>query len=197
MKMLFFQLSVIFGLAALCNATIIESGDAGASFATNTSLAKCNEANVAAVYVCTGNVVQAVSSLPGAGSTFYRPDGRVISCPVVAPSQRSGECVQLTSPNICGNVSVCKAQAPETNASQQPEPQPPVVPQPPKQNTTVQPSQPQPSAPAGNRTTIVTQKKIEAPAGSDLLVLGILVVGMIGLGILHYMYTKRGGQQPL
>jgi hypothetical protein len=196
MKMLFFQLSVILGLAALCNATIIESGDAGASFAANTSLAKCNEANVAGVYMCTGNVVNVVSSLPGAGSTFYKPDGRVISCPVVAPSQRTGECVQLTSPNICGNVSVCKAQAPETNASQ-PEPQPAPQPQPPKQNTTIQPSQPQPSAPAGNRTTIVTQKKIEAPAGSDLLVLGILVVGMIGLGILHYMYTKRGGQQPL
>ncbi len=187
---------MVFGLAALCHAVIIESGDAGASFATNTSLAKCSEANVAGVYLCTGNVVKAVSSLPGAGSTFYKPDGRVISCPVVAPSQRSGECVQLASPNICGNESVCKAQqAPPANETQQPAP-PPVAP-PPKKNVTAQPAQPQPTAPAGNSTTIVTQKKIEAPGQSDMLVLGILVVGMLGLAALHYMYRKTRGQEPL
>ena len=200
MRKLFFQALMVFCLAALCHAAV-QSGDTGAGFAANVSLAKCGESNVSGVYICTGNVVKVVSSLTGGGSTFYRPDGMVVNCPVVAPSQRTGECVQLTSPNLCGNVSVCKAQqAPQTNASQQPAPQPPKTQ--PAGNETAQPSQPQvnqpqPQAPAGNVTTIITQRKTVVPDQSGILVLVILVIGMFGLAALHYMYRKTSGQEPL
>jgi hypothetical protein len=82
-------------------------GDNGASFAANKSAGMCAADDVQAVYVCIGNVVRVVSSVPGEGSTFYYPDGRVIKCPVAAPTQIGGECVQLLMPNYCAAQSKC------------------------------------------------------------------------------------------
>ena len=77
------------------------------SFAQNKSAGMCNTSNVQAVYVCIGNVVRVVSSVPGAGSTFYKPDGEVVQCPVAAPTQIGASCVQLLMPNFCPTQSVC------------------------------------------------------------------------------------------
>lgn len=202
MRKLFLAALAVFCLAAMCHAEV-QSGGNGSSFAANVSLAQCGQSDVSAVYICSGNVVEAVSSVPGAGSTFYRPDGMVIDCPAVAISNRSAECVQFANPNICGNVSVCTGQqAPATNVSQQPAPQPPQTQ--PTENGTLQPqanqsqvSQPQTTVPPANVTTIVTKRTIQGPDQSGIIVLGILVIGMFGLAALHYMYKKTGGQEPL
>jgi hypothetical protein len=71
------------------------------------SARQCKADGVQAVYVCNGNVVRVVSSIPGEGSTFYKPDGRVISCPAAVPSQIGGECMQLLMPNFCPAGSRC------------------------------------------------------------------------------------------
>ena len=77
------------------------------SFAQSKSAQMCNSANVQAVYVCIGNVVRVVSSVPGAGSTFYKPDGEVVQCPVATPTQIGASCVQLLMPNFCPAQGVC------------------------------------------------------------------------------------------
>lgn len=88
-------------------AYVIESGDNGAQFAADKASAVCAEGNAEAVYVCLGNVVKAVSSDPSIGSTFYKPDGKTVSCPVVAPTDMGGECLQMMVPNYCPGASVC------------------------------------------------------------------------------------------
>ncbi len=77
------------------------------TFAENKSMEMCSSANVQAVYICIGNVVRVVSSLPGAGSTFYKPDGEVVECPIATPTQIGASCVQLLMPNFCPSTSVC------------------------------------------------------------------------------------------
>lgn len=86
---------------------ILEFGDGGKAFANQTASEKCNEEDVQSVYICLGNVVRVVSSLPGNGSTFYKPDGKVVGCPVVAPSQMGAECLQMMMPNYCANETKC------------------------------------------------------------------------------------------
>lgn len=73
----------------------------GEAFANETVAAKCAQDNVQAVYFCSGDVVRVVSALPGAGSTFYTPEGKVISCPVVAPTEMGAECMHMMTPNFC------------------------------------------------------------------------------------------------
>ena len=46
-------------------AIIISTGDEGAGFATDTAIKMCNQENISSVFICTGNVVKAVSSVPG------------------------------------------------------------------------------------------------------------------------------------
>ncbi len=95
-------------------AAIIESGDNGAAFVDETAAAKCQEKNVQAVYQCLGNVVRVVSSVDGEGSTFYKPEGKVVQCPVVAPSEMGAECLQMMGPNFCPIEAECGASpAPE------------------------------------------------------------------------------------
>lgn len=53
-----------------------------------------SEPNISAVYAC-GEYVQVVSSAIGAGSTFYKSDGSLVQCPVVAPDSMSEECKQI------------------------------------------------------------------------------------------------------
>ncbi|MFH0738204.1 MAG: hypothetical protein V1827_06175 [Candidatus Micrarchaeota archaeon] len=102
----FISLSLFFMLS-LGFAAVIESGDAGEQFVNDTSEAKCKEQNVQAVYQCLGNVVRVVSSVPGEGSTFYKPEGKVIGCPVVAPTDMGAECLQMMTPNYCPVQAEC------------------------------------------------------------------------------------------
>jgi len=104
-------------LSGITFAMIIESGDAGKSFAANLSEKKCSEPDVAAVYVCSGNVVKAVSSDSEEGSFFYKPDGRVIQCKPVPPSIMGAECVQMLSPDPCFSASVCETTNPSPQDS--------------------------------------------------------------------------------
>ena len=85
----------------------VPMGDNGASFAENTSAKMCDGDNVQAVYVCNGNVVRVVSSVPGEGNIFYKPDNRVVKCPIAAPTSMGGECMQLLMPNFCSSESKC------------------------------------------------------------------------------------------
>jgi len=64
----------------------------------------CEKENVAEVQIC-GDYIKVISSLAGAGSTFYK-NNLEISCPVVAPDSMSDECKELMfeitcSENIC------------------------------------------------------------------------------------------------
>jgi hypothetical protein len=101
--------SLLLMLSASFAVIIIESGDNGAAFVNETAAAKCQEPNVQAVYKCLGNVVRVVSSVPGEGSTFYKPDGRVVHCPVVEPKDMGGECLALMAPNYCPTQAECGA----------------------------------------------------------------------------------------
>ncbi len=88
-------------------AAIIESGDNGVQFAEDTAAAYCHAENVQAVYHCLGNVVRVVSTVEGEGSTFYKPSGVVVHCPVVAPTDMGAECLQMMTPNYCPTEAEC------------------------------------------------------------------------------------------
>lgn len=98
---------VLLVVSSSVSAAILTSGDAGEEWAINISAEKCSEQRVDSVYICLGNVVKVVSTETGAGSTFYKPDGKIVSCPIVAAPQLGAECIQLTMPNYCPGVSVC------------------------------------------------------------------------------------------
>jgi len=98
---------VLLLLSASFAGLVLESGDGGTQFASDTSQAKCQEENVQAVYLCLGNVVRVVSSVPGEGSTFYKPDGKVVQCPVVSAPQMGAECLQMMMPNYCPTQAEC------------------------------------------------------------------------------------------
>jgi hypothetical protein len=102
----FISLSLLLVLT-ISFAAVIESGDNGAAFVDSTSAAKCQEKDVQAVYQCLGNVVRVVSSVPGEGSTFYKPDGKEIRCPVVPPTDMGAECLQMMTPNYCPVQAEC------------------------------------------------------------------------------------------
>jgi len=95
------SLLLLLSISSLSFAYILESGDTGKQFAANKASEICTVENIEAVYVCLGNVVKAVSSVPGYGSTFYKPDGKVVHCPVVAPTDMGAECLQMMTPNYC------------------------------------------------------------------------------------------------
>lgn len=86
---------------------IIESGDNGQLFANITAEEKCLLKDVKAVYICFGNNVRVVSAISGEGSTFYKPDGRIVECPVAQPKDIGAECLQMMLPNFCPELSVC------------------------------------------------------------------------------------------
>lgn len=100
-------LLMILSLSHAAATIYVEPGDNGKAFAENISVAQCAAANVQAVYVCTGNVVRVVSAIPGEGNVFYKPDGRVVKCPTLPPTQIGGECMQLLMPNYCPGESRC------------------------------------------------------------------------------------------
>ena len=70
------------------------------------ALVFCGKPAVASVYTC-GGYIQSVSSLPGAGTTFYLNGSIIARCPVVAPDMVSEQCKQLTLGNNCVQKKVC------------------------------------------------------------------------------------------
>lgn len=105
---------ILLFMISISSAYVLETGDGSKEFALETALSKCNEENVQAVYLCLGNTVRVVSSVSGEGSTFYRPNGRAVHCPVVLPSEMGAECLQLMAPNYCPLEAECgESPAPE------------------------------------------------------------------------------------
>ena len=94
-------------LVGLVSAAIIESGDAGERFASEKADEMCGEPGVDSVHICLGNTVRVVWSDESRGVTFYEPEGNVVNCLPVEPTQMGGECIQLMHPNYCPEESVC------------------------------------------------------------------------------------------
>ncbi len=190
-------------------AAIIESGDNGADFVEKTAAAKCLEPNTQAVYKCLGNVVRAVSSVPGEGSTFYKPEGKVISCPVVPPSEMGAECLQMMTPNFCPVQAVCGVSpAPEVFPGQNDTPEQVgdtdyyIVPgQAANENSSaeVAPPPPPPKPPQQmKKTTVAQNNTLEAPVSSTnnldsplgYLVWVILLLGVAAVGVLFMLFRN-------
>ncbi|MBI5046129.1 hypothetical protein HZC07_00135 [Candidatus Micrarchaeota archaeon] len=53
--------------------------------------------------------VNQTATVPGAGNTFYKPDGKIVKCPVVAPGQMGAECLAMMGPNYCPTKAECGA----------------------------------------------------------------------------------------
>jgi len=177
-------------VASIAFADYIQSGDGGAAFAADLSIQKCKDQNVSAVFICSGSVVKVISKNADEGMTFYKPDGSVVYCPDVLPTDMGAECVQLLGPNLCPSKSVCPSTN-GTNVVQQPIP--------PGMNETA----PLPAPVRGNETpanqtangTTQEEPKIE-PSGtkaSDFYIYGVIVVGMVVIAFLNYVYFKTRG----
>ncbi|MFH1520459.1 MAG: hypothetical protein ABID61_02330 [Candidatus Micrarchaeota archaeon] len=171
-----------------------------AGWAANLSAEKCKEIGVQAVYTCNGDVVKVVWSDANLGSTFYRPDGAVISCPSVSAPQMGAACLQMFMPNFCPLertdcgvsepvVFPGQPDSPQTNASQvnytppvQVTPTP--VPQP-VLNQTVQ------NITIPKKTVITSPVKKTAEIDESLLL--PLVVAGAGIVLLFFLYVMFKG----
>jgi len=191
-------------------AAIIQSGDNGADFVEKTAEAKCMGQDVQAVYKCLGNVVRVVSSLPGEGSTFYKPEGKEIYCPVVAPSEMGAECLQMMTPNFCPIQAECGVSpAPEIFPGQNDTPEQTgdvdayIVPgQAASDNVSEEPAtdEPEPAKPAAppRRTTVIKDSTVEtsSPVSNDVdaplgyLVLVVLLLGVGAVGVLFMLFRN-------
>lgn len=189
-------------------AYIIESGDNGVQFAKDTAEAQCQEDNVQAVYHCLGNIVRVVSSVEGEGSTFYKPDGKVVNCPVVAPTEMGAECLQMMAPNFCPTQAECgEAPAPQVfpgqndsaeqsgdldyytdgePASEPEEPEETIIPEPEPQPAP-KPAQPL-RANSEEEIPAATENKVDALISNLPLI--ILVLGIITVAVLFMLFRK-------
>ncbi len=191
-------------------AAIIQSGDNGGEFVEKTAQAQCGAQDVQAVYKCLGNVVRVVSSVPGEGSTFYKPEGKAVYCPVVAPSEMGAECLQMMTPNFCPIQAECGlSPAPEIFPGQNDTPE-----QTGDEDAYIVPGQaasdnvqddaaeaePEPEKPAAppKRTTIIKDNEVEAagPVQNDVdapfgyLVLVVLLLGIGAVGVLFLLFRN-------
>ena len=169
-------------------AVIIESGDGGSAFATDTSVKMCKQQNVSAVLLCTGNVVKVVSSVKGEGFTVYKPDGRIVPCPDVDPADMGAECTQYAmQPNICQKNSVCTVGA-DSTANQ-------------TSVTTNQSSAKNESKTGASPPDITVNTSLpeleepseEGPVGQEAFIFGVIIVGMIAVALINYVYFKSKG----
>ncbi len=186
---------------------IVESGDGGEQFAEDTAKAKCLEEDVQAVYHCLGNIVRVVSAIEGEGSTFYKPDGRVIHCPVVEPTDMGAECLQMLTPNYCPVQAECGAapvpqvfpgqndtpeqtgdedyyiiegEAASDELEEVPEPEPEPEPEPKKEAP--EPVKNELEIPAAN------ENKVDSMLGD--LSLAIVLMGIFSLAVLFLLFKK-------
>ncbi len=186
-------------LVPLGFSAIIESGDNGVQFANETSAAKCLDENVDAVYICFGNNVKVVSSVEGEGSTFYKPEGKIVECPDVAPTDMGAECIQMLQPNYCPNESVCGESPqqvfPGQNNSLEPVPvvdEPAVEPevQPVPEPVDNRPARPEPVRNPPNREVIPAAVENDYDTAFIDLIWIIVVLGLASLAVLFFAFKK-------
>jgi hypothetical protein len=177
----------VFLFTSLGYAVIIESGDAGAAFAADMSVEQCKSPDVEGVYLCNGNVVKVVSLIPGEGSTFYKPDGGVEYCPVVAPADMGAECTRyFMQPNICSSKNVCTPPPPNATDDDLD-----VLPDDEKKDTGVggiPDIEPDMSVP----------ERIEPPEeggalSQEVFILAVIIIGMVAVALINYVYFKTKG----
>lgn len=110
------NLKTIFVLLMLAGLqfALITSGDAGEEWAMEKAEEMCRNSEVAAVYICLGNTVSVIWEDESKGTTFYEPEGNIVNCPPVAPSEMGAECMQLMMPNYCTtDNNICGSIEPE------------------------------------------------------------------------------------
>ncbi len=190
-------------LAMPAQAIILESGDGGAEFAAKLSVEKCREDGTKEVYICTGNAVKVISSVEGKGSTFYKPDGRVISCPDVAPTEMGGECIQMFTPNYCPEEPLCAVSAKQSS----PEPATEVEPEPLQEQATTETgdsdettvSEPEKTTEKKKNTSETeTGREMDIPTAQnavfdqalDNLSLIVILLGVVALALLFTMFKN-------
>ncbi|MCI0504277.1 hypothetical protein L0Y65_06240 [Candidatus Micrarchaeota archaeon] len=203
-------LSLLFALPASFAVIIVESGDNGAAFLNETAALMCNEPDTQAVYKCFGNVVRVVSTVPGEGSTFYKPNGKVVSCPVVAPSEMGAECLQMMAPNYCPTQAECGASpAPEVFPGQNDTPEqtgdvdayivPGQAASDNATNGTPEPYEPEQKPPeTRKRATAIPANTLEAPAATTnnldsplgYMIYVVLLLGVGAVGVLFMMFKN-------
>jgi hypothetical protein len=178
-----FSISILtlFILSASGKATIITSGDGGSAFATDTSINKCRENNNSNVFLCSGNVVKVGSTLDMNGSVFYKPDGGVVDCPDVEPTDMGAECVQLLHPNACQNKTVCANLVYDPIANKS------VV----KTDDTDRPyGVGVPDIELNFTQTEIPAQEQKGVLGQDTFVFAIILVGMFAVAIINYVNFK-------
>lgn len=192
-------LLVLLMLAGLYPALWV-SGDAGEEWSKEKATEMCAREDVAAVYICLGNVVDVVWKDESKGSTFYEPDGNVVECPPAEPTDMGAECMQLMMPNFCTlDDNVCGYLAPEEfpggipEEETEPPPPPEEVPEeapPAEEEETKPPAEPtHVTVDVGNggETAPATTEIEETFDSLILVVVGLAVVVLI----LLYLVFKR------
>jgi hypothetical protein len=149
-----------------------------------TDLVNCGGSGWQAAYLCIGNVEKVVSSN---GSTFYKPDGRIVSCPNAAPAQIGAECVQLLMPNYCPTELKCGVQVQNQSS---------VVSgnlskglQTPSVLASDKPLAPAPTAKVESIVIPVASSSI-ADFSMDSLALVVLLLGAVSVGVLFTMFKN-------
>lgn len=167
--------------SAIGYAAIWESGDAGKAFATDVSVEKCSEPDTFGVYICSGNVVKVISMKPDEPPTFFKPDGRVLTCEG-EPTDMGAECVQLLHPNFCPTESVCAPKPVVENKTQDTEP---------KKTTPTGVGIPdiEPNMDVPEREEIPESEGM----GQEIFIFGVILVGMIAIAFINYVYFKTKG----
>ncbi len=202
MKKLLFMLVM---LAGVMQAVLWTSGDAGEAWSKEKATEMCARSDVAGVYICLGNVVDVVWKDKSKGSTFYEPEGSVVNCPPVAPTDMGAECMQLMMPNYCTlDDNVCGYVAPEEfpggetegeliyngvpveEETTPEEPAPVVETEPP-----AQPTQPQVTVSVKDGTTAPAAVSVEQTL--DVLMLSIVGLGVLVLIVLYFVYRRTTG----
>jgi hypothetical protein len=202
-------------LSAVHSQRLMEWGDGGEVFANETAPALCDEKDVQAVYVCNGNVVRVVSTISGQGSTFYKPDGIVVSCPVLPPTDIGMECLQLLMPNFCQAESICgntseqifpaEPDSPELtgdedyyiiegqSAADEPEEvEPEVIPEP---EPVVQPPKKVANLDEMNEEDIPAMTPTGFDAALDNLLWGVMFLGAVVVGLLFVLFKKSVNEE--
>jgi len=204
MKKLLFMLVM---LAGVMQAVLWTSGDAGEAWSKEKATEMCARSDVAGVYICLGNVVDVVWKDESKGSTFYEPEGSVVNCLPVAPTDMGAECMQLMMPNYCTlDDNVCGYVAPEEFPGGETEgeliydgtPVQPETTTPPKETTT-QPTETPAKTTTEPKVAVEVREGGTAPAAVnveqtlDTLILGVVGLGVLVLIVLYFVYRRTTG----
>ena len=195
---------ILITMLSVSFAYVLETGDGSKEYAEQTAADKCNEENVQAVYLCLGNTVRVVSSVSGEGSTFYKPDGTEVHCPVVPPSEMGAECLKLMMPNYCPTEAECgESPAPQVFPGQNDTPEQTgdldyyivnetVASDAEEEAVVPAKTEPKPSSVKGSEheTEIPTASPSGIDAALNNLVAVVLLLGMLSVGILFMLFKS-------